>query len=63
MMRCPEDTAREMTPEQARAFASYYQDEVGSPSPAKLAAHAATLRNPDGKPGIAVAPRHGPRPR
>ncbi|MGC5172127.1 hypothetical protein ACLQ2Q_15905 [Microbacterium sp. DT81.1] len=54
ILRCPGDTELRMTPDNARLFAAYYQDEIGSPSIARQDAHAATLRNPDGKTGINV---------
>jgi hypothetical protein len=33
--------AQKMTPATARTFASYYQDQIGSPTPAQRAAHGA----------------------
>jgi len=54
MLRNPAEKARRMTPEQARSFASYFQDEIGTLTPQDKAAHAASLGNPDGKPGIHV---------
>jgi hypothetical protein len=54
MLRCPNEPAQTMTPATARSFASYYQDQIGNPTTAQQAAHAATLRNPDGQAGIAV---------
>ncbi|MGH3737336.1 MAG: hypothetical protein ACRDT6_17235 [Micromonosporaceae bacterium] len=48
------ETTRKTTPREARDFAAYYGDQVGSPSELRMAVHAATLRNPDGVTGISV---------
>lgn len=54
ILRCPDDTPLKMSPEDARKFAAYYQDEIGPPSQSQRDAHAAVLRNPDGRSGISV---------
>ena len=46
-------TTLHMPPHVARSFAAYYGDALTS-DPARRAQHAATLKNPDGKPGITV---------
>ncbi len=52
MQRSPDESEVKMTPTTARQFAAYYGDEVGTATPARRQFRAATLRNPDGKPGI-----------
>ena len=44
-------TTLQMPPHVARSFAAYYGDALTS-DPARRAEHAATLKNPDGRPGI-----------
>jgi hypothetical protein len=46
------DTPPKMSAAQARLFSDFYGDRARDLSPAERATHAATLRNPDGLPGI-----------
>lgn len=54
MKRRAAEPSMKMPPQEVRDFAAYYQDQVGNPSALKQALHAAVLRNPDGRTGIAV---------
>lgn len=46
------DPALRLTPAEARRFSDYYGDRVNVLAPATALAHAQTLKNPDGKPGV-----------
>ncbi|MSU34361.1 MAG: hypothetical protein EXS36_04495 [Pedosphaera sp.] len=52
MQRSPGEAEVKMTAANARKFAAYYGDQIGTASPFRQAYRAAVLRNPDGKPGI-----------
>src|SRR6185312_15198735 len=52
MQRSPGEAEVKMTPANARKFAAYYGDQVGTVSPDRQLFRASTLRNPDGRPGI-----------
>jgi hypothetical protein len=54
MLRRTGELAQRMQPNQARQFARFFQDEIGTLTPEQRTAHAASLRNPDGQPGIRV---------
>jgi len=54
MLRQPGEPARRMSDTVARQFARLYQDEVAPLTAEQSARHAASLRNPDGRPGIHV---------
>jgi hypothetical protein len=62
MQRSPGEPEVKMTATTAHRFAAYYADQIGAFSPARMAFRAATLRNPDGKPGISVHLDIGVRP-
>lgn len=52
MQRAPGESEVKMSPATARKFVAYYGDEIGTASLSRQQFRAATLRNPDGKPGI-----------
>jgi hypothetical protein len=54
MLRSPGEPPQQMTPEVARQFARYYQDQIEDVSPLLRLYHAVSLRNPDREPGITV---------
>jgi hypothetical protein len=54
MLRSPGEVPQQMTPEVARQFARYYQDQIEDVSPLLRLYHAVSLRNPDREPGITV---------
>jgi hypothetical protein len=54
MLREQGETAMTMSPDFAREFGSYYQDEVRPTAPLRRLFRATTLVNPDGIPGVDV---------
>ncbi|MBI4510558.1 MAG: hypothetical protein HY698_13070 [Deltaproteobacteria bacterium] len=54
MLRQPGEMAQKFQPANAKKFAAYYGDEIGSASALIKLYRASTLRNPDQKPGIRV---------
>lgn len=53
-LKSPDEADRLMSASEARVMSDVYGDRYAAATPQALAAHAATLRNPDGKPGIAT---------
>jgi hypothetical protein len=54
MQRCSTTEDLLAEPSTVRKLASYYGDRIELLSPERMAAHAASLNNPDGQPGISV---------